>query len=305
MAGGRRGRPAGKTTEATNGKKKVKEDIDLSLWQNIAHTLRMDSIKAVHVSKSGHPTSCASIAEIMSLLFFHPDGIKFHADNHSHFLNDRFVLSKGHSAPILYACLYRAKTITEEQFFSLRLKDSIIEGHPVPKIPFVDVGTGSLGQGLGVAAGLAYSSKHLDKISNRVYCVVGDGEIAEGSIWEAVDFARIHALNNLITVVDVNRLGQSQSTMHEHNVNEIEKKFTAFGWEAIVVDGHNLNEVYYALEKARNNKKSPTVLVAKTSKGKDFVEEIEGKDGWHGKDIGDKTEATLEHIRGKITATDI
>jgi transketolase len=129
----------------------------------------------VNVTKSGHPTSCSSIADIFSVLFFHESGLKFHSKNPSHFLNDRLVLSKGHSAPLLYSCLYRAGTITEEQLMSLRLKNSIIEGHPVPKIPFVDIATGSLGQGLSVASGMAYSSKYFDKINNTVFCVCGDG----------------------------------------------------------------------------------------------------------------------------------
>lgn len=145
------------------------------MWEDIGNTLRIDSARAVRVTKSGHPTSSASIADLLSVLFFHESGMKFHADNHKHFLNDRFVLSKGHAAPALFAAFYRANIITEEQLLSLRLKGSIIEGHPVPKIPFVDIATGSLGQGLSVAAGMAYSSKYFDKISNRVYCITGDG----------------------------------------------------------------------------------------------------------------------------------
>lgn len=130
------------------------------------------------MTKSGHPTSCSSIADLLSVLFFHESGLKFHPKNPNNFLNDRFVLSKGHAAPILYACLFRAGTISEEQLMSLRLKESIIEGHPVPKIPFVDIATGSLGQGLSVACGIAYSSKYFDKINNSVFCICGDGEIA-------------------------------------------------------------------------------------------------------------------------------
>lgn len=134
---------------------------------------------------------------------------------------------------------------------SLRLKDSIIEGHPVPKVPFVDVATGSLGQGLSVAAGMAYSSKYFDKIDNTIYCITGDGEVAEGSIWEAADFAHNYNLNNLILFVDVNRLGQSQATMFEHNVEAYKKKFAGFGWDAKVIDGHNVAQIISALEKAK------------------------------------------------------
>lgn len=204
-------------------------------------------------------------------------------------MNDRLVLSKGHAAPILYASLYRAKTLTEDQLMSLRLKDSIIEGHPVPKIPFVDVATGSLGQGLSVAAGMAYSSKYFDKINNRVFCVTGDGEMAEGSIWEACDFAQNYKLNNLTLFMDMNRLGQSQPTMYEHHTEVFKAKFTAFGWNAIVIDGHSVAEIVAALEKARKETEKPTAIICKTFKGKNLGEGIEDKLDWHGKDLGDKT----------------
>lgn len=204
--------------------KKVKKD-DYANLSDIANLLRIDSIRVTDVTKTGHPTSCSSIADICAVLFFHEEGIHFHANNHAHFLNDRFVLSKGHAAPILYAALFHANVLTKEQLMSLRLKDSIIEGHPTPKIPFVDVATGSLGQGLGVAAGMAYSSKNIDKIDNRVFCILGDGEIAEGSVWEAANFASHYKLNNLIAIVDVNRLGQSEATMFEHDINSYHKKW--------------------------------------------------------------------------------
>jgi transketolase len=219
---------------------KVKGGLDYSINEDIANLLRIDSINAVHVSKSGHPTSCSSIAEIMSVLFFNENGLKMHYNKHKHFLNDRFVLSKGHAAPILYAALCRAKIITEQQLMSLRVKDSIIEGHPVPKVPFVDVATGSLGQGLSVAAGMAYSSKYYDKIDNRIYCVTGDGEMAEGNIWEAVNFAQYYKLNNLTLLMDMNRLGQSQATMYEHKTEIYEKRFTSFGWSSQVINGHSI-----------------------------------------------------------------
>ncbi len=149
--------------------------LQYSAHYDIANILRIDSVKSVHVTKTGHPSSCASLAELFSVLFFHHMGLKFHAQNTSHFLNDRLVLSKGHAAPLLYSALYRAQVITEAQLMSLRLKGSIFEGHPTPKVPFVDVATGSLGQGLSVSAGMAYSSKYFDRIANRIHCVVGDG----------------------------------------------------------------------------------------------------------------------------------
>lgn len=211
--GQKRGRPK----RATSGRKLVKEEVDYSLWEDIGNQLRIDACRAVRVTKSGHPTSSASIADILAVLFFHESGLKFHPKQPAHFLNDRLVLSKGHAAPALYSAFFRAGVITEEQLLSLRLKDSIIEGHPVPKIPFVDVATGSLGQGLSVAAGMAYSSKYFDKINNRIYCITGDGEVAEGSIWEAAAFASNYKLHNLTVFVDVNALGQSQETMYAHH----------------------------------------------------------------------------------------
>jgi transketolase len=143
--------------------------------------------------------------------------MKFHPQDHRHSQNDRLVLSKGHAAPALYAAFFRAGFISEAQLMSLRLKDSIIEGHPVPKIPFVDVATGSLGQGLSVAAGMAYSSKYYDKLDNKIFCICGDGEVAEGSVWEAAAFSALYKLHNLIVFVDINALGQSQETMYGHH----------------------------------------------------------------------------------------
>lgn len=245
----KRGRPAKGSEPAA--KKKVKGAVDYTLNEDIAHLLRIDAIRSVHVTKSGHPTSCSSIAEIFSVLFFNEAGLKFHPQNTKHFLNDRLVLSKGHAAPILYSALYRATTLTEEQLLSLRLKGSIIEGHPVPKIPFVDVATGSLGQGLSVAAGMAYSSKYFDKINNRIFCITGDGEMAEGSIWEAADFAQNYKLNNLTLFMDMNRLGQSQETMYEHQTEVFAKKFQSFGWNTQIIDGHSVADIVDALENAR------------------------------------------------------
>lgn len=183
---------------------------------------------------------------------------------------------------------------------SLRKKDALLEGHPVPKIPFVDVATGSLGQGLSVAAGMAYSSKYFDKIDNRVFCVTGDGEIAEGSIWEAVDFARTYQLNNLTMFVDINRLGQSQATMLQHNMKVYESKFAGFGWAVHVIDGHNVAEIVNALTKMRKQTEKPTVILCKTFKGKNLGEKIEDHLDWHGKDLGDSVEEVIANLKGSI-----
>lgn len=190
--------------------------------------------------------------------------------------------------------------ITEEQFFSLRKKGSIIEGHPVPKIPFVDIGTGSLGQGLSVAAGMAYSSKYFDKIDNRVYCICGDGEVAEGSVWEAAAFASFYKLNNLTVFVDVNAIGQSGMTMYTHDMAVYNDRFKAFGFNTIVIDGHSIAELVDALKKAKAEGNKPTAVICKTEKGKGFGEKIEGKLNWHGKDLGVEFDACIEVLKSKI-----
>ena len=187
----------------------------------------------------------------MSALFFHENGIHFDPDKPDHFLNDRFVLSKGHAAPILYAALARAGVFPIEELLSLRKKNALLQGHPVPSIPFVDVATGSLGMGLGFGAGMAYSSKYYDNIDNRVFVVMGDGETAEGSIWESAAFASYYKLNNLIGILDINGLGQSDKTMYVHDDESYAKKFQAFGWETIKVDGHNCNALIKAYKIAR------------------------------------------------------
>jgi len=159
-----------------------------------------------------HPTTCSSAADLLAVLFFHPDGMHYHPDQPKNFANDRFVLSKGHAAPLLYSLWYHNGFLTKESLSTLRRIDSPLEGHPTPKLDFVDVGTGSLGQGLSVACGMAYASKYIDKIPNRYYCMMGDGETVEGSVWEAAHFAAHYKLDNLTAIVDVNGLGQSGYT---------------------------------------------------------------------------------------------
>lgn len=154
---------------------------------------------------------------------------------------------------------------------SLRLKGSIIEGHPVPKIPFVDVGTGSLGQGLSVAAGMAYSSKYYDKINNRIYCITGDGEVVEGSIWEAAAFASHYKLNNLIVFCDVNAIGQSGFTMYQHDLAVYDARFKSFGFNTILIDGHSIKEIVEALKQAQAETERPTAIICKTLKGKGYI----------------------------------
>lgn len=265
--------------------------------KDIANKLRIHSITATSASKSGHPTSCASMAEAMSVLFFHVMRYKLSSPRDPS--SDRFVLSKGHAAPILYAAWAEAGLFPISDLQNLRKVDSDLEGHPTPRLNFVDVGTGSLGQGLSVACGMAYVGKYFDKASYRVYCLIGDGESAEGSIWEALHFASYYGLDNLCVIFDVNRLGQSEPTSLQHNVDVYRKRLDAFGCNAIVVDGHSVEELCKAFHEASSTKMKPTAIIAKTYKGKNFPS-IEDEENWHGKPLGDKSEVVVQHLKSLI-----
>merc|ERR1712135_176592 len=216
--------------------------------------------------------------------------------------SDRFILSKGHAAPILYAAWAEAGLFPVEDTLNLRKIDCDLEGHPTPRLNFIDVATGSLGQGLGVAAGMAYVGKYFDKASYRTYCLIGDGESAEGSIWEALHFAGHYKLDNLCAIFDVNRLGQSEPTSLQHNMDIYQKRMEAFGFHAIVVDGHNVEELCKAFDEASSTKGKPTAVIAKTFKGYKFPD-ISDKDNWHGKPLGDKGEAVIQAIQQQMEAT--
>lgn len=179
----------------------------LEALQNYATQLRLDSIRSTAAANSGHPTTCSSIAEIMAVLFFDPSGMRYHPRDPKNFNNDKLVLSKGHAAPILYAAWANAGLFPREELLNLRKLSSDLEGHPTPRLGFVDVATGSLGQGLSAACGLAYSMKYFEGNSVRVYTILGDGEMAEGGVWEAMNFAAHYQLGNMVAFIDVNRLG--------------------------------------------------------------------------------------------------
>ncbi|XP_034944618.1 transketolase-like protein 2 isoform X1 [Chelonus insularis] len=265
--------------------------------RDIANKLRVHSITATQASKSGHPTSCASMAEIMSVLFFHT--MRFKVSTPRDPSNDRFILSKGHAAPILYAAWAESGLFPISELQNLRKFDSDLEGHPTPRLNFIDVGTGSLGQGLSVAAGMAYVGKNYDEASYRVYCLIGDGESAEGSIWEALHFASYYKLDNLCAVFDINRLGQSEPTSLQHNMEVYRKRLEAFGFNALVVDGHNVEELVKAFHEAQTTKGRPTAILAKTFKGKNFPT-IEDLENWHGKPLGNKSDEVIMHLNSLI-----
>lgn len=265
--------------------------------KDIAHKLRIHSITSTQASKSGHPTSCASIAEIMSVLFFNTMRYKISAPRDAS--SDRLILSKGHAAPILYAAWAEAGLFPTSDLMNLRKIDSDLEGHPTPRLNFVDVGTGSLGQGVAVACGMAYIGKVIDKADYRTYVLVGDGESAEGSIWESLHFAGHYKLDNLCVIFDVNRLGQSEPTSLQHQMEVYRKRLDAFGFNAIVVDGHDVDELCKAFFEASVTKDRPTAIVAKTFKGKHFPN-IEDLENWHGKPLGENANDVIQHLQSLI-----
>jgi transketolase len=246
---------------------------------NIATRLRIDSIKSTSEAASGHPTSCCSAADLVAAIFFAQ--MRFDPADPKHPGSDRFVLSKGHAAPLLYAAWAEAGAFDRSELLKLRQISSDLEGHPTPRLPFVDVATGSLGQGICAAIGSALNARRI-KSDYRTYCLLGDGESAEGSVWEAADVASMDGLDNLCGITDVNGLGQSRPTMWNHDLEQFARRWRAFGWHAIVIDGHDLNAILDALAEARATTGKPTMIVARTVKGKG-VSFVEGKEGWHGK----------------------
>ena len=249
--------------------------------RNVATQFRIDSTRSTTAAGSGHPTSCCSAAEIMSTLFFAE--LRFDPKDPQNPDNDRFVLSKGHAAPILYSAWAHAGAFDPGELLNLRQIESDLEGHPTPRLPFVDVATGSLGQGICAAVGIALNAR-LIASDYRTYVLLGDGESAEGSVWEAATIAGFHNLDTLCAIVDVNALGQSRGTQLSHDMGHISTRWQAFGWHAIVVEGHDIVALLKAYDQARATKGRPTVILARTAKGRG-ISIAEGKDGWHGKPL--------------------
>src|SRR6266508_5847131 len=259
-----------------------------------ATRLRIHSIRATTAAGSGHPTSCCSAADLVAALFF--DVMRFRpAEPHAPD-NDRMILSKGHAAPLLYAAWAEAGALSPDELLTLRRLDSDLEGHPTPRLPFVEAATGSLGQGLSVGVGMALGRK-LDDAPGAIFVLLGDGECAEGNVWEAAAIAGYYRLENLIAVVDVNRFGQSQPTMLEHDLRAYQGRFKAFGWRAVLVAGHDMDEVVRVLRRARRPSGVPVAVIARTIKGRG-IPGIEDMDGWHGKPLDEtaanKAVASLE-----------
>lgn len=256
--------------------------VPLELLREKAKMLRIHSMRATTAAASGHPTSCLSAADIVSALFFH--AMRYDAKNFDAPTGDRFVLSKGHAAPVLYAALAEAGVIPVARLLTLREFSSELEGHPTPLIPGVDAATGSLGQGLSVGAGLALGAKHLEKNAARIYVLMGDGEMAEGNVWEAGAFAAHYELDNLTAIVDANALGQSERTMYKNDPDAHRRRFEAQGWHSEIIDGHDMAAIVGALDRARGVSGRPQAIIARTQKGHG-ISFLADKEGWHGKPL--------------------
>ncbi len=270
----------------------------LPALKNIATRLRIDSVRSTTEAGTGHPTTCLSAAEIVATLFF--GEMRFDPKNPKNIDNDRFVLSKGHAAPILYAAWAEAGLFPREELLKLRRIDSDLEGHPTPRLSFVDVATGSLGQGICAAIGTALNARRIGS-DYRTYALLGDGEMAEGSVWEAADIALYYKLDNLCGIIDVNALGQSQPTQFAHRMDEIAARWAAFGWHTIVADGHDIPALLKAYAEARATKGRPTMILARTLKGKGLAA-IEGKEGWHGKALkkGEEADKAIAELQRQL-----
>lgn len=269
----------------------------LQKWHELAQQLRVDSIRATTAAGSGHPTSSMSAADLVAVLL--AKYLRYDFDNPHHPNNDRFILSKGHASPLLYAMYKAAGAISDSELMTLRKFGSRLQGHPVPVLPWVDVATGSLGQGLPMGVGVALAGEYLDKLPYHVWALLGDSETAEGSVWEAFELASHYKLANLIAIIDVNRLGQRGETMLAWKTGVYSERAKAFGWHAIEIDGHNLDEINQAYEQAVDNVDSPTVIVARTVKGKGIAS-LEDIGGWHGKALKeDQAKEAIAELGGE------
>ncbi|MET8078591.1 transketolase [Streptomyces sp. NPDC005303] len=261
----------------------------------LAQQLRVDSVRASAAAGSGHPTSSMSAADLMAVLL--ANHFRYDFDRPEHPGNDRFVLSKGHASPLLYSAYKAAGVVDDEELLTFRKLGSRLEGHPTPrKLPWVETATGSLGQGLPVGVGIALAGKRLDRVGYRVWVLCGDSELAEGSIWEAAEHAGHEHLDNLTAIVDVNRLGQRGPTRHGHDLDAYARRFQAFGWHTVEIDGHDVDAIDRAYGEAESTKGQPTAILARTLKGKG-VADVEDREGLHGKPLKNADDA-IEELGG-------
>ena len=264
---------------------------DIEQRRLLGQQFRVDSVRMAATAGSGHPTSAMSAADLMAVLL---DGyLSYDFGEPKSPANDRLIFSKGHASTLVYSVLRAAGAITEEELLTYRRFGSRVEGHPTPVLPWIDVGTGSLGQGLPIGVGTALAQKRLDRVPARTWVLCGDSEMAEGSMWEAFEHAAHYELDNLTAILDVNRLGQRGETMVGWDVDVHVARAQAFGWHAIAIDGHDLEEIDRAFAEAVATTGKPTVIVARTVKGKG-VAAVENENGWHGKPLDDPEGAITE-----------
>ena len=275
-------------------------------WRELGQQLRVDAVRAAAEAGSGHPTSGMSAADLMAVLL--AKYLRYDFDDPKDPHNDRLVFSKGHASTLLYAMFRAAGAISDDELLSYRQFDSPFEGHPTPRIPWVDVATGSLGQGLPYGVGIALAGKRLTRLPFRTWVLCGDSEIAEGSQWEALEHAAFYELENLIAIWDVNRLGQRGETMHGHDLDSYADRARAFGCHTIVIDGHDVEAIDHAFAEALAAAGKPVVIVARTIKGKG-AKEVEDKNGFHGKPLEHPDEVVAElggvrNLRARVQRPD-
>ena len=275
---------------------------DAAFWREFGQQLRVDSIRSSDAAGSGHPTSSMSAADLVAVLLAQHLHYDFGRPDDP--ANDHLIFSKGHASPLYYSALKAAGAITDEELLTFRKLGSRLEGHPTPVLPWVDVATGSLGQGLPIGVGVALAGKRLEQVPYHVWVLCGDSEMAEGSMWEAFEHAAHEQLDNLTAIIDVNRLGQTRETMHGWDLDSYAARARAFGWHAIEIDGHDVEEIDGAYAEACHTRGRPTVIVAKTKKGKG-VREVEDQAGKHGKPLSDPQKAIEELGGDRLLRVDV
>ncbi|MDT0268433.1 transketolase [Streptomyces sp. DSM 44915] len=263
-------------------------DLDLA---ELGQQLRVDAVRATSSAHSGHATSSMSAADLMAVLLARH--LSYDFDWPEHPGNDRLILSKGHASPLLYAAYRAAGVVSEEELMSFRTLGSRLEGHPTPRLPWVDVATGSLGQGLPIGVGVALAGERLGESESRVWVLCGDSELAEGSVWEAFEHAGYERLASLTAILDINRLGQRGPTRHEWDLDAYARRIRAFDWHTVEVDGHDPAAVDAAYAEAKRVTDRPTAILARTRKGRG-VKAVEDLEGHHGKPVPDEAEAVAE-----------
>jgi transketolase len=265
--------------------------MDADFLAELGQQLRVDSVRASAAANSGHPTSSMSAADLMAVLL--AEHLRYDFSNPANPANDHLIFSKGHASPLLYSMYKAAGAITDAELLTFRSAGSRLEGHPTPRLPWVDVATGSLGFGLPVGAGLALTGKRLDHLPYRVWALCGDSELAEGSIWEAFELAGYERLDNLTAILDVNRLGQRGETRHGWDTAAYARRIQAFGWHIMEIDGHDVDAIDAAFADAESTQGQPTAIIAKTLKGRG-VRAVENHEGAHGKPVPDPDKAIAE-----------